>query len=146
MNKKISVATALILMTVFGYAAIVKGINIKLFQSQMLQSPLLPESLVPFLSYFVPIIEIIVALLLTIERTRLWGLLLAYGIMLTFSGYLIILVTIYKNNMPCACGGILGQMGYLPHIIFNIALTIFLLIAICTYKGSSIELKQASSY
>lgn len=122
-NKFIGFVTV-ILILVLTYAAVLKGLNIQYFGSQMSQSPLLPTSFIPFLSYFVPAIELFAAILLTINKTRYWGLLITYGIMLTFSGYLIMLVIFYKHDIPCACGGILGQMGYTTHIIFNIALTI----------------------
>ncbi len=118
----------------FFYAAYVKGSDRSLFIQQMNQSPLLPEFLLDFISIIIPLIEIIICILLVIKSTRLLGILLSFTLMSIFTIYLIFLVTAYTYNIPCACGGILGNLGYPIHISFNLFSTVLAFIAIKIYK------------
>ena len=110
------------LMLLFFHAAIDKLVIFQEFQNQMSQSPLIPPQLISFLAVFVPGAEIIMGCFVVFDKTRRMGFLLSFVTMLIFTLYLIMLVTIVENP-PCACGGILGEMGYTEHIIFNIAFT-----------------------
>lgn len=114
----------LLLILIFLYAAYVKGTDLTLFKNQMMQSPLIPTTVISELAIFVPVSELVICLLLFFERTRKLGLLLSYCTMLMFSIYMITLVLFFGDNIPCACGGILGKMGYTAHIIFNIMFTL----------------------
>ena len=121
MSKKFVLTATLLFIVLFCYAAIAKGRDIDIFRSQMMQSPLIPGLLINFLSYAVPAVEFLAAFLLAIEKTRLLGFYFSYIIMFSFSVYLILLVAFYSGNIPCACGGILGKLGYTAHIVFNVA-------------------------
>lgn len=111
-----------LLMLLFLYAAISKLVILSEFQQQMMESPLLPRQLIPFLAFFVPISEIVIAWMLVFEKTKKFGFYLSFLTMLTFTLYLITLITV-AENAPCACGGILGSFGYFEHIAFNTTFT-----------------------
>jgi hypothetical protein len=130
MLRKFVFAVSVLLIILFCYATIAKTYDMTIFRSQMMQSPLLPASLVNFLSFAVPAVELSAVLLLIFNKTRLAGMYLSYSIMFGFSLYLIMLVWLFKGAVPCACGGILGRMGYTAHIFFNIFFTILPLISI----------------
>lgn len=127
-NKEsfINIAT-LVLIILLTYAAVFKGVDSKSFQNQMMESPLLPVEIVEILSVIIPLGEIGIAFLLIFQTTRFWGFLFAYFLMLTFSIYLVSLLFLFGDNLPCACGGILSKMGYIPHIIFNVFFSIIAL-------------------
>ena len=120
MSKKFVLTATFLFILLFCYAAIAKGRDIVVFQSQMMQSPLIPRQLVSLLSYAVPVIEFGTAFLLAIEKTRLIGFYFSYFIMFSFSVYLVLLLSLYSGNIPCACGGILGKLDYTSHLIFNL--------------------------
>ena len=130
MARKFVFAVSMLVIILFFYATIAKTHDMNLFRSQMMQSPLLPSLLIGFLSVAVPVAEVTAALLLMFNKTRLAGMYLAYSIMFGFSLYLIMLVWLFNDAIPCACGGILGRMGYTAHIIFNILFTILTLTSI----------------
>lgn len=136
MRKSILNLAPILLIILFSYSAIVKGYDINLFQGQMIQSPLLPLSLIKILSYTIPLFELVVVALLIFDKTREIGFHLSYFIMLLFTLYLVTLVMFFGHNIPCACGGILGNMGYTTHIIFNIFFTLLPLLAIIINKQS----------
>lgn len=120
------------MMTLMLYAGTVKLINVPLFKEQMAKSPLIPEMLIPYIGYGLPIAEISVALLIILKKTAKTGLLLSFIIMLMFTFYLIFLTSLFEN-VPCSCGGILGQMSYPVHIIFNVSFTILAWIGFSFY-------------
>jgi uncharacterized membrane protein YphA (DoxX/SURF4 family) len=109
----------------FVYAALMKLRDTEDFVAQMRQSPLL----LPFatwVAWVVPIIELAVAALLVIRRFRLIGLIASFTLMAMFTMYIIIIMN-FADHVPCSCGGILSEMGWGEHLIFNIG---FVLLAI----------------
>ena len=117
-NRFISISKIL-LMVMFAYAGIFKIVDITLFESQMKESPLIPQLLIPTLAISLPIFELLLAILLMYDKYNSMSLTLSFITMLFFSLYLIMLVSLYEN-VPCTCGGILGKLGYTEHIIFNL--------------------------
>jgi hypothetical protein len=106
----------------FLYTAIMKLRNPDAFSSNMYQVPLLrPVS--NMLAVSLPVVEIMISLILIIPRTRLLGIWLATSLMGIFSIY-IIYIFYTMNDLPCSCGGIIQQMSWKAHLIFNLILFI----------------------
>ncbi|MCP1994349.1 DoxX family protein [Flavobacterium sp. HSC-61S13] len=116
------------LVLLFVYAAVSKIITFEAFQIQLTQSPLL-SVYANLIAYLVIIVELIIALLLTIRESKLLGLYLSYGLLVAFTLYIYLILN-YSDFIPCSCGGILEKMGWHEHLWFNIMVTIFTLLAI----------------
>lgn len=130
MKSKISTVLKYSLAVLFLYAGSYKISNVSLFRSQMFESPLLPEKLVPFIAVALPCFELCLGLFLLFADNFLNILYrISFSLMLSFTVYLIMLYTMYSKP-PCACGGILSGMSYPVHIAFNILFTIAALISI----------------
>ena len=85
------------------------------------RSPLLaPFSF--FLSWLIPITELIIAALLFFRRTRKSGFLLSLFLMTIFTFYIGYML-LFAANLPCSCGGVLKNMSWTQHLIFNIFFT-----------------------
>ncbi|PWN64144.1 MauE/DoxX family redox-associated membrane protein [Chryseobacterium viscerum] len=112
------VIAAYFFVLLFCYAAVSKILDFENFQVQLAQSPLL-SAYAGLISYTVIIIELIIALLLCIKNTRLIGLYLSLGIMVSFTVYIYLILN-YSDFVPCSCGGILEKLGWTEHMIFNI--------------------------
>jgi hypothetical protein len=69
--------------------------------------------------WLIPSSEIILAILLAIPKSRLYGLYGSFLLMTAFTFY-ILFMFIYKVNLPCSCGGILEHMTWKTHLYFNI--------------------------
>jgi hypothetical protein len=112
----------------FTYAAVSKLAALAEFRLQLGRSPLLAgyEGL---LAAFLPLAELVTALLLVISFTRRAGLYAAFGLLLAFTGYLLIILN-YSYYVPCSCGGILGHLSWKAHIYFNGAFILLAIIAI----------------
>lgn len=133
---------AYILVLMLLYAGTSKLVIINQFHDQMMESPLIPRPLIPMLAWLIPISEIAIAWLLVFEKTRKVSFYLSFFLMLVFTLYLTKL-KIFAENAPCACGGVLGSVGYMEHILFNLFFT-FIALYGCIKLGKK-SISQTSS-
>lgn len=112
---------ALLHIVLFSYAAVSKLLDFENFQVQLGQSPLL-SAYTGWISFSVLSIELLIAFLLAIPKSRYIGLLASFGLMLMFTAYIIIILN-YSSFIPCSCGGILEKLGWKEHLVFNIIFT-----------------------
>ncbi|PCE63020.1 MauE/DoxX family redox-associated membrane protein [Sediminicola luteus] len=117
-SGKIQKVAAFLLIFLFAYAALEKSTDYDGFLLELGQSPLLSTFAGP-ISLGVPLIESICVILLAVERFRKYGFYLAFLLMVSFTVY-IILILGFADFVPCSCGGILEEMGWYQHLIFNI--------------------------
>ncbi|WHT38072.1 hypothetical protein QNH98_13395 [Myroides sp. mNGS23_01] len=87
--------------------------------------------------YILPIIEILVIILLAVNKLALKGLYFSLLLLLSFTFYLIAL-----NNFSffegCSCGGIFNEMEYQTHVFVNIAFIVLNVIAIILYDPNDL--------
>jgi hypothetical protein len=117
------IASALFLL--FVYAAISKLIAFDYYLYDLKRSPLLA----PYahsIAIIVPVAEVLVAALLVPVKTRRYGFKGALILMLLFTFYIVYVLT-FTIKRPCTCGGIIRQLSWPNHLVFNIA---FLALAI----------------
>ncbi|MDP5198996.1 MauE/DoxX family redox-associated membrane protein [Flavobacterium sp. DG2-3] len=128
-------AVSLLFVLLFVYAAISKFLDFENFQIQLGQSPLL-SAYAFWVSWLVPIIELVIATALIIPKCRQVGLKASLGMMTMFTVYIFIILN-YSSFVPCSCGGILEKMSWDTHLIFNIVFMILAIVAIIT--GSTLN-------
>ena len=129
MKKQIVTEIACYLLIVlFTYAAVSKLMDVEKFRIQIGQSPLLTAH-VSWVAWAIPISEILISLALVISRFRLVGLYASFSLMLMFTVYIIAILQ-FSEHIPCSCGGVLQNMGWTEHLVFNIGFVIVSLIAI----------------
>lgn len=109
---------ALLHIVLFTYAAVSKTFDFQSFQIQIGQSPLL-SAFAASVSYGVPIVEFGLVILLMYPKYRLYGLYGSFLLMTMFTTYIYIILN-FSSFTPCSCGGILEQMTWTQHLIFNI--------------------------
>ncbi|MHA7943585.1 MauE/DoxX family redox-associated membrane protein [Formosa sp. 3Alg 14/1] len=117
-TKQITEVISLLLILLLVYAAISKLIDIHNFQIELAQSPML-SSHSGWLSWLVPVTELIIATLLSFSKTRIIGLLSGFTLMIMFSTYIYFILN-YVAFIPCSCGGVLENMDWTEHFIFNL--------------------------
>ena len=117
-----------LLIILFVYAALSKLLDYEKFKFQLGGSPFVTKYST-LIAWLLPSIELIVSVLLLIKSTRLWGLFGSFFLMLLFTGYIHIMLN-YSSYLPCSCGGIISNMSWGQHLIFNIFFTFFSLIGI----------------
>lgn len=118
----------LLYILLFVYATVSKLLDFQNFQIQIGQSPLL-SAFATEVSIGVPVIEFILVLLLLLPKYRLYGLYGSFSLMTMFSAYIYIILN-FSSFTPCSCGGILEQMSWNQHLVFNLVFVLISAIAV----------------
>jgi hypothetical protein len=106
-----------LLILLFIYSSLSKLSDYELFTVQLSKSPFI-TSISNFVAWSIPTTEIVIALLLVIQRTRLIGLYASFFLMSLFTAYLIVMLNV-SYYIPCSCGGVLENLSWNQHVIFN---------------------------
>ncbi len=114
------------------YAATAKLLEFEQSFVQLSQSPVF-TSYASVLVWLVPGIEILLAVLLTLPKTRGLALIGSYLLMCMFTAYIVIILN-YADYIPCSCGGILEELNWSQHLIFNVVCIILALMALIAAK------------
>lgn len=123
----------LLYVLLFVYAAASKLFDFENFQVQVGQSPLL-SAFAGWISWAVPLSELLIALMLLIPKFRNPALLASLSLMSMFTVYIYIVLH-YSSFIPCSCGGILEKMSWNAHLIFNIAFVLLAILAILLQRA-----------
>lgn len=115
---------------VFAYTGLDKLIHHEFFRVQLLSHHLLKNYSI-LISWGLPIVEVIVALLMFFHTSRRIGLLIGLSLMCVFTAYLLYLVKT-TPHLPCSCAGIFSFMSWNTHIIFNIVCALLILLLVIT--------------
>jgi len=98
------------------------------FIIQLNKSPLLADYS-GAVSWFIPLLELFITVLLLFRITRLPGLLASFSLMILFTFYIIAILG-FSEYIPCSCGGILSKMTWGQHLVFNAAFCVLAVIGI----------------
>lgn len=107
-----------LLILLFAYAALSKLFAFNHFIFVLSSAPLIGNYSTLFAA-LIPALELIIVVLLFIRQTNRTGLIAAVSLLLLFTGYLVFMV-LTEPNLPCTCGGVIGQLSWKQHIVFNI--------------------------
>ncbi|TWJ03313.1 hypothetical protein JN11_00851 [Mucilaginibacter frigoritolerans] len=83
-----------------------------------------------YISWLVPLAEILIAILLIIPRTLKLGLYSFLGLMILFTVY-ILSVLLWASKLPCHCGGVIEKLSWTQHVWFNLT---FIALAVCALR------------
>ena len=130
-NILVEIISALLILLFF-YTATSKLLDFRNFREVLHSSPLIGR-FSNFVVWTIPFAEIIASLLLFFPATRRKGLWCSLALMIIFTGYLTYMV-FFSIIRPCNCGGVLRQMTWTQHLIFNIFFTLLAGIGLCLDK------------
>lgn len=119
-----------LLVILFAYAGGSKLADPREFSRQLYLQPL-PEGWVPYLTYGLPLLELVIALSLLIPGLRLYGLWAYAGLMSLFTVYIALILLGVFERIPCSCGGVLSRLDWPAHLLFN---AFFLLLSLWECK------------
>lgn len=145
MKRRITVEViAGLLIFLFLYASVSKLIDYQKFRVQIGQSPLL-TAYARWFAVIVPVLEIIISLMLAIPRLQLIGFYASFNLMVMFTSY-IIAITNFSEYIPCSCGGILQNMTWNQHLLFNIFFVLISLSGILLHSKSDFKTYNVLEY
>ena len=104
-------------LSLFLYAAIAKVMDYTLFREQLAISPLL-HPFAGFIAVALPVVEFGLVILLMVPRWRLKGLWSSALLLSLFIIYIVVMM-LTSDHLPCSCGGLLEQLSWKGHIVFN---------------------------
>jgi hypothetical protein len=107
------------------------------FNAQLAQSPLI-TGFSGWIIWIVPSLEILIAILLSIDRLRIHGLYASFSIMIMFTAYIIAILN-FSEFIPCSCGGVLQHMSWKTHLAFNISLVALAAFAILSSEPNQLQ-------
>ncbi|MGF7078887.1 hypothetical protein ABIB50_001224 [Mucilaginibacter sp. UYCu711] len=140
LKESLVIALRFTCMALFIYTAYAKIIDHERFLNGLLRVHII-NGLAVYVSYMVPIFEIIIALLILIPQTARLGLYAFVGLMAIFTGY-IVSVLIWEQKLPCHCGGAIEKLSWSQHIWFNLAYILAALFALWLIKTKKYILKN----
>lgn len=123
----------LLFMVLFVYAAASKWLEFEKFRAQLGQSPLL-TAFADGVVWAVPAAELAISLLLFMPRFRLGALYASLSLMTLFTAY-IVAVLYFSPYVPCSCGGILENLGWAEHLVFNLVFIALAIAGILLYTN-----------
>lgn len=130
--EKIKKALPLIISYLFAflftYAAVSKILDYHDFSIKLGQSPLF-SAFAGWVAIGIPVLELLIVVLLCFPRWRFTGLFASLCLMVAFTAYIFIILN-FSTYVPCSCGGILQDMGWTEHLVFNIAFVMLALTAL----------------
>ncbi|SFE45466.1 hypothetical protein SAMN05518672_106181 [Chitinophaga sp. CF118] len=134
-KREIIISTvSFLFIAMFTYAAVSKWLGFTVFVSQIKRQPF-DSKYIPLLVWGIPISEVLVSLLMMIDRTRNIGLKIATGMMILFTGYIILIQLNYFGKIPCACGGAITELTWMEHLYFNLFFVCAGIVAILLMKN-----------
>ena len=125
----ITVTIRCLLILLFCYTAINKWLSYNDFMYQLKRSPFIPTGY-HFLSFALPVAEIGISVLLSVNTTAKAALAAAAILLFIFTIYIICML-LYAPQVPCSCGGFVSFLSWTQHIILN---TVMALLAMIGYK------------
>jgi len=121
-----------LLVFLFVYAAISKLADFTGFRADMKNQPL-PSFTKPILVWAVPASELIITALLIFDTTRLAGLYASLVLMAAFTFYTAVILLHFFKYIPCSCGGIIKNLSWQQHLVFNLFFVMISIIGILKY-------------
>ncbi|WP_295664710.1 MauE/DoxX family redox-associated membrane protein [uncultured Mucilaginibacter sp.] len=121
MMKKafLSDAIATLIIMMFLYAGFSKYFDFGQFKRAMYSQPF-PQWFSTVLIGILPPVEIVIAVLLFKDSTRLIGLKATLLTMSLFTLYIAAILVHVFPKVPCSCGGIIRMLTWPRHLVFNI--------------------------
>jgi putative oxidoreductase len=120
MKRKIVVEIlSSLLILLFVYTSVSKWLAFNTFVGQMNNQPF-PNWLTPIIVWTLPATEIIISLLLMFGRTQLMGFRASLILMLLFTVYTFLVLINVFGRRPCACGGVIENLTWGQHLVFNL--------------------------
>ena len=136
MKKQIVIDTiACLLIMLFLYASFSKYADYTAYQRAMYNQPF-KHWFATLLLLLIPPVEILIAIILMIPKTKLAGFYAAFSIMGLFTVYVAAVLLHFFGRVPCSCGGVIRLLNWQQHLVFNL---LFIAIA-----GLGIYLKRTS--
>jgi hypothetical protein len=108
-----------LLILLFLYASVSKWLAFKTFIGDMNNQPF-PNWMTPYLVIIIPVLEVLIAVGLIFEKTRVPALYASFVLMMAFTIYTVAVLSHAFKYVPCSCGGVIKKLTWPQHLFFNL--------------------------
>ena len=122
MKKLLIHSSYFIIIAIWGYTGLDKILRFKESRNAF-HNQTFPGALAEILSYTIPGVELLLALLLLFSATRWWGYLGSALLLTVFTTYVGLIWVGAFPRVPCNCAGIIESLGWGGHFWMNLGLT-----------------------
>jgi hypothetical protein len=133
--KKIEIInnlTSYLLIFLFAYTGFTKLIDHSTFKSSILQSPII-RNYATVISWLIPLLELAVVVMLLVGKYRQKALQFSLLLMIIFTIYIAYMI-LFIPNLPCSCGGVLKELSWNNHLLFNSIFILLILVSLLSYS------------
>ena len=131
-----------LLILLFLYASVSKWLAFKTFIGDMNNQPF-PNWMTPYLVWGIPVIEVLIAVGLMFEKTRVPALYASLVLMMAFTIYTVAVLSHAFKYVPCSCGGVIKKLTWPQHLFFNLFFVGISLLGIWLKKRDPVEVVRA---
>ncbi|WP_376786631.1 MULTISPECIES: MauE/DoxX family redox-associated membrane protein [Sphingobacterium] len=136
-KKRIFTEIVVVLLVIlFLYTGVSKFVDFEGFTYDLNNQPF-HNSLTPLLRWLIPITEISIVLALLFDKARLMGLYASLFLMSLFTIYTALVLFHVFEYVPCSCGGVIKNLTWPQHLIFNLFFVVITSLAIRVNKKNS---------
>ena len=127
-----TILTCYLLIFLFTYTGITKLIDHSIFKSSILQSPIISNN-ATVISWLIPLLELSIVVMLAFGKYRQKGFLFSLVLTTVFTIYIAYMI-LFIPHLPCSCGGILKELTWGNHLLFN---SFFILLILISYLSNT---------
>ncbi|MGC1632895.1 MAG: MauE/DoxX family redox-associated membrane protein [Gelidibacter sp.] len=138
-TQKIPSVVSLLFILLFVDAAVSKLMDFPEFRTQLGQSPIV-TAFADWVAFGILAVEFLIAGMFFHRKWTLTAFYSSFALMTMFTTY-IILVLNFSDFIPCSCGGVLEQLGWTEHIVFNLVFVAIALLSIIFIERNN-EIKK----
>lgn len=125
-----------LLILLFLYASVSKWLAFKTFIGDMNNQPF-PNWMTPYLVTIIPVAEVLIAVGLIFEKTRVPALYASLVLMMAFTIYTVTVLAHLFKYVPCSCGGVIKKLTWPQHLFFNLFFVAISILGIWLKKRDS---------
>lgn len=122
-KKAIPFVTSFLLVLLFTYTALDKLSNIAIFEYG-LKAQVFHNTMVPVLKWGIPLAELLIVLLLLIPSFNGVGIMAGTFLMLSFTVYIVLVLSEVFYKVPCACAGVFQTITWQQQLGLNLIVLI----------------------
>jgi hypothetical protein len=139
-KERIILGIRLICMFLFLYTAHAKLVDHDRFLKGLTRVRMI-SSIANYISWTIPVAEIITFVFLLVPRTAKWGLYAFTGLMISFSLY-ILSAMLWEEKLPCHCGGVIEKLTWTQHLWFNLGFIGLAILALRLFRSNNSNKRQ----
>lgn len=128
----LSIASALLII-LWLYAALTKMTDHDHFVATLSRSPLIGQYAAE-IGWSLLVVEFVITIFLLFPKLQALGFYGSALLLLLFTGYILYMLR-FVPHLPCSCGGVIQQLSWKQHIVFNSVFLFVSIIGIKTYKA-----------